>query len=365
MTSAPTFHGGRCVRYRYRYSRCSRCADACPHDALTLTDEGVTINDARCERCALCASSCRTEALAADNLPWGEFVRQALKQERFAFACTPSGEEGDAMAPCLGALNAGMLSFLAVRGVAVELRGSGHCERCHHAPRGHDLLTMNLDGVEALRRTVGDRRWGRVTLAAPSDGAPARHRAPYMASRRQLFRRAVNQGVTRFIRPVLEEPKDPAPDTAIRSAAPFTSLQRELLQTLKPDEMHPDALSMLHPAVPMARVEVSPGCTACEACARVCPTGALWVSESSDSWMLEFQFSRCVACDVCAEACRPGVLKLHDVDRLAFAMDESEPLYRLSKERCFQCARYFISDGKRNVCKVCGDDDQDFAQLFG
>lgn len=369
MASAPTFHASRCVRYRYQYSNCRRCADACPHEAVALTDQGVVIDDARCERCALCASSCRTEALMSDNLPWGDLVRQALKRGRFVFACTPSGEEGDAVVPCLGALNAGMLTYLAARGVGVGLKGSGHCGRCHHAPQGHDRLSLNLDGVEMLRRAAGDARWGKVTLAETSESERKWADEPYMASRRQIFRRAISEGVTRFIRPVLNEPADPAPATSIRAAAPFAAVQREMLRVIGSEGMHPDTVLSLHPALPLARADVSAGCTACEACARVCPTGALWVSEAGNSWTLEFQFSRCVACDVCVETCQPRVLKLADADRLAFEMTDSEPLYRFSKERCFQCDRHFIADdtagGNARVCKVCGDDDRDFASLFG
>ena len=52
-----------CTRYRYRYSECRRCADACPHEAIELTDEGVSVSDADCRQCALCAAACPTEAL--------------------------------------------------------------------------------------------------------------------------------------------------------------------------------------------------------------------------------------------------------------------------------------------------------------
>ena len=41
--SPPEFRAPHCTRYRYRYSECRRCADACPHNAIGLSDEGVTI----------------------------------------------------------------------------------------------------------------------------------------------------------------------------------------------------------------------------------------------------------------------------------------------------------------------------------
>ncbi|TRZ96361.1 MAG: 4Fe-4S ferredoxin, partial [Rhodocyclaceae bacterium] len=41
--ATPEFRASHCVRYRYRYSECARCLNACPHDAISLTDTGAAI----------------------------------------------------------------------------------------------------------------------------------------------------------------------------------------------------------------------------------------------------------------------------------------------------------------------------------
>mgnify|MGYP001022685286 FL=1 len=83
----PELRASRCTRYRFRYSACSRCADACPHDALALTDEGGRIDPARCQNCALCVTACPTDALASEALKPVDMLRQAIRHEHFTIAC--------------------------------------------------------------------------------------------------------------------------------------------------------------------------------------------------------------------------------------------------------------------------------------
>lgn len=364
MPTTPEFRAIRCVRYRYRYSQCRRCADACPHEAIAVSDDGLRIDGVRCQNCALCASACRTEALAAGNLVPIDLLKQAAKQERFAFACAPSDAEGDAVVPCLGALSPGMLAYLARRGIAVELRGSGHCSQCRHAPRGADQLALNLEGLGLLRQAAGGEQWADVALAGRGKSETKENRPRHDVSRRQLFRRFIGWGVDQAAGPGAS-PDRPVPLRAIRAAVPVQSAQRELLQALW--QTAGDALALRpHPVLPLAQLRVEPGCTACEACARVCPTGALQLKESNSVWALTFRFSRCVGCEVCLEACQPRVLRSLDVMAgSALREDQCVTLHSVPKKRCDRCSRVFVSAEPTDVCPVCRADDDDFASIFG
>jgi formate hydrogenlyase subunit 6/NADH:ubiquinone oxidoreductase subunit I len=105
------------------------------------------------------------------------------------------------------------------------------------------------------------------------------------------------------------------------------------------------------------------GCTTCEACARVCPTGALQLRESPVRWELAFRFSRCTACGVCVEVCQPGVLRF--TDSMDPAGSEAVTLHSLPKRRCARCDRFFVTAGSAELCPVCESDDADFLSIFG
>jgi len=42
--------------------RCGRCVEACPHDAITLNDDGPAIDAERCQACGACVSACPSGA---------------------------------------------------------------------------------------------------------------------------------------------------------------------------------------------------------------------------------------------------------------------------------------------------------------
>lgn len=368
--SIPEFHTDRCARYRYRYSECRRCADACPHDAVELLDVGIRLDSARCQNCALCTTACPTAALAAGNLPRLDLLRRAIKANRFSFACAPSGLAADAVVPCLGALDAAMLAYLAKRRIAVELHGSHRCAQCAHGARGEAQIAANIDAAEALEDGAAPEEWLAATFAEVEAGANGSK--DFRASRRQLFRRLVGRGVDEVARAAAPPAEFPVEEKAIRAGPWFVPEMRELLQIVcKRKDAGPGPRSggqpfqvVPHPALPLMDIRLKRGCTACEACFRACPTGAMQIREDNDGWNLVFLLDRCVGCGVCLEVCQPRVLYAAE----AFdATPEREPavLRQLAKQRCNRCDRFFVSPEPQETCPICADDQDAFSAIFG
>ncbi|MDD5241833.1 MAG: 4Fe-4S binding protein [Sulfuricella sp.] len=363
MLTQPEYRATRCTRYRYRYSECSRCAGACPHEAVALSDEGITINPSVCRNCALCAAACPTEAILPDNLPRIEILKRAVKLPEVTFACAPSGIKGDEIVPCLGGLDAAMLAYLAGRGVAVTLAGAHHCTECPHGAQGEARLGFSLNAVEVLRGIVGNDKWAEISV--PEGSETEAGKAGHNSSRRHLFRRFVGRGADQMMRPISATEQQPVPLKAIRFDAPFSTAGRELLQILFEAKQEERLPLPAHPALFVARVDIRPGCTACEACARACPTGAMQIRESATAWELGFQFSRCVSCGVCVEVCQPRVLHFQDEMKNLAKASSPVTLHALGKQRCARCDRFFISPAPAETCPICEGDDADFASLFG
>ena len=364
MLTLPEFRNQNCTRFRFRYSECRACADACPHDAIALSGEGISVSAKACQNCALCLAACPTEALTGRNLPRIDILKRTMKSRAVTFACAPSQCPGDETVPCLGALDAALLATLAGAGVAVTLAGTHHCTDCPHGAVAPRMIARNLEAVAALACAAGNPKWSAVTIAE-HDAADAQ--APrHDASRRHLFRRFLGAPASGVAQAASGVEARPVPLKAVRFAPAISTVGRELLQRLF-DAAPPAAA----PALPLAeglhvaRLEIAPGCTACEVCARACPTGAMQIAESVVGWLLNFQFSRCVGCGVCVEACQPRVLRFAATMDDLPAARETVTLHALNKQRCARCDRFFISPEPAEICTICQGDDDDFAAIFG
>lgn len=66
-----------------------------------------------------------------------------------------------------------------------------------------------------------------------------------------------------------------------------------------------------------------PRCTACEDCARACPTGAIRTHEGdAGARMLTLSYSSCIQCRACVEACGPTAITPGRAELVAFTRDQ-------------------------------------------
>lgn len=367
LTGTPELHDSRCTRYRFRYSDCRRCADACPHKAIELHDAGARIDATRCRDCGLCISTCHTGAWESASFQPIELLRQAIRKTTWRVTCAPAGGEADAVVPCLGALPAATLAYLARRGIQVSLHGTAHCAECAHGPLGAEQLRSSLDAVEALRDALvghGDAPWATPDIDRSAARVAHEPGSGTQASRRGLLRRLIRRATDDLSTPADAPARAAPPAQAIRAGSYRVPEQRDLLQIVcKHSDDNPIEMP-LDDALPLLQLSLQPGCTVCEACFRVCPTGALQIDENPGDWALSFNGDRCVGCLVCLEVCQPRVLQ---ADAVVDLRAERAPvrLLTLNKQRCKRCDRHFVSVEPQAQCAVCNDDQDAFLAIFG
>jgi len=372
----PDFRAKNCTRYRYCYSECRRCADACPHEAIALSDEGAALLADRCRNCGLCISACHTNAWTSPAFKPIDLLREAIKKTAWSIACEPSGCRGDAVVPCLGTIDAAWLAYMAKRRIPVSLHGSGHCADCAHGKTGEAQLRLNLDALDTLLAAATQRgddnssapNWIMPVLAEDTRQPGTRDKdigkSAIASSRRHLFRRIFGGGADNVVSKAGAGKTDKVPKKAIRAGSYALPEQRELLQIVCKQKDNQPFRVAYHEALPLMQLSLQSGCTLCEACFRACPTGALQIVENPGYWALTFQTDRCVACEVCLEVCQPRVL---DAAASFDARPEQAAITLISriKQRCSRCDRHFVSPAPEKTCPICRDDEDAFSVIFG
>ncbi len=326
----PRVDGGRCVHAFTEGASCRACVDACPWGAWVLDDEQLGGDPERCDGCGLCAPACPQQAIEVLARP----VRYRVQGREQAWAaCRPSGVPGGpGLLGCLHALGVDTLAHLAAEGVGQLFLSRGDCDRClYRRPVkgwGGGGRPAEFDSALAqVNALLGDQ--GRasmsVTWLSPEvwprarDAAAALHRPPGF-DRRAFFRRALGEVGTRL---------DSAPEGSPRTA-------RQRLPSDRGDRLRPQA----------PRIDAR-DCDGCDACQRLCPTGAIVFRAEPAAYVLEAD--ACSGCGLCVDHCVPGAIRVERGTR------RPQEEVALDSARCPLCGMGFhVPAGSRiDRCPTC------------
>jgi formate hydrogenlyase subunit 6/NADH:ubiquinone oxidoreductase subunit I len=285
----PEYHVGRCLAVKG--TGCTACADACPHEAITITRR-VAIDAIDCTGCGICVDVCPTGALEArGEAPVAATVRCSMV-------------EGDASSViCLARLAATDLLRSAESGGAVLL-AHGACAACSVGDasvpeRIHATAERARELAAVTRRPLDVRIEERERL---DHGMPARQ-----ISRRDLLRTS-GDGAKRVASSALAPLERLAgDDDAAAALSPLPRAWHDTLLALRSADLAADVL------VPARLPRIEPGCILCPSCTRACPTDALKrVFEEGGGTVLHLDPERCVGCDACMEVCPVDVIRMDD-----------------------------------------------------
>lgn len=353
---------GKCVRTRSRFSTCDACARVCPTNAITLEPPSLDMD--ACVRCGACIAVCPAGAFRGDDgvIELGDCVARSPAASVIELVCPrhPAPEEGPPGADlvirangCLAGLGPSAYVWL-LAGHADQLRVRlDACQSC----RIGSLQTQISRSIAAARSMIGDSgaqpRIAEIqdTLGQERIKRPVADAVRQSPSRRDLFRRiagsdrAVQEGMVGST----QETGD-LPEAALE--------RRRLISALTAyRSVHPDFVvggdGSLVGLVSLAIDEV---CQACGACARVCPTGALALQKTANSFSLSFRADMCSDCGACLTVCEPKAIRRQGTPGASVLLSAAPVVLRQGRlQRCEGCGAFFAATGAGKLCRVCSE----------
>lgn len=302
----PVLVESRCTRSRHAHSTCTRCAEACPADALQAREGGPGLVVARCIACGVCTAACPQDALLMRE----SLTAAPLKGCR-RFVCRQAGGEdtregGEVVpsqtVPCLLALGDEVLLMSALfHGKDPVTLVSACCSECLGEEIG-GRIESKLSVVEKKAADLG------ITLHCKRIQPRPRHDE----SRRLFWSRLIggtqagplqgsDQPVREALKRIQQEPAKRVPDSRRMSVAVLRVARGR--NPACADRL----LGGLLPAVDADK------CCTCTLCTAVCPTGALTLSYENRTATLRLDGAACSGCGLCADLCVQKAVHLEPV----------------------------------------------------
>lgn len=376
---APTAQAEYCLNLRHKAAGCTRCATACPADAITLDGGRPTLDSESCIRCGICLHACPTDVYEQPAAAEGTLLQSVamLPEQPIALVCPlhPTPEQSHAPVEvivrhsrCLAALSAADLLAISNHGQRELWLDDSPCTACPigaaHATLLNTVATTNalLDLADVVPNvytcTQNSERLVSIATRRPwVDGARPK------ISRRGLFA-ALRQSAQQMVERAIDRESSATPAASIQPRPVEQRLpqrlplsRQRLLQAMA--HLLPVAEKRIATTyLPLAAVHIdATTCSACNLCARFCPTGALQFTAASGEFQLDFLPLTCLDCGICAHACPEDAIQF--ADQLSTATLSNTNPQNLLQSQLTHCATCGAATAKRladrgaSLCYAC------------
>lgn len=355
VTRPTALQASRCLNARHSEADCSRCTAACPTQSITVTDTTVTVNLEDCLGCGLCLHICPAEvfetSLWTERIPLNNVGELQTAVVDFFCGCHPHPdtgipEIGSMQIPtCLVALSAGAWFELGLK-QTIRVRLDS-CEDCPLAGTTSAIL-QSVDTANDWLQNAGYDP-GIVCMTREDDTRTPVKRPVVSGKHMRMSRRGFFESLFGAAK---RERGSTLDDTVIESIGQKSPKKAPNL----PAWMARAAQVYAHNARETATsctvwpaIRIDANCAACNACTDHCPTGALNIRVTENTYTISFCAGCCVDCRICWASCPVGAITRSQ--QPAQTPFECQPVLQREVTGCVHCGRPATTED--HVCYWC------------
>ena len=316
-----------CVNRRQRRLECRKCVQICPRQVYDANLAAAPKWD-QCQNCGLCVTACASRCIAPSPVNMKRHLMLAEKTGEITISCRQSGVETGHVEACIAQLPWEFLAYLALGGKLILNLKS--CKDCPH----EDCLELLEDQLYRLKCFLGAESYAQhVMLCFDENHVPE----PEGVSRRDFFKSVAHGG-----RQVGALAVTDAAGVKIDGMI-YRRMLAERVRALAAQEDF------------VCRMELpwfSEKCYGCGICAKLCPNGAIEVSEGENGMRRMYVTPyKCTACGVCMETCREGGVEEICAARLPSL--ERVMMAEVKSVSCARCGRAISPAAGQEYCAAC------------
>ena len=285
----------RCLSIRFSESGCRRCVEICPHNAISIDDQ-LSINPQRCTGCLLCTTVCPSGALEINHSLAA--CRAALaKVANPVLGCCRTVATSNSTLACLGGLSDEHVAFLTHSLTGNLTLNLGNCDGCPNSA----MLPLLLQRVQWFMESGMEQGGCRIGTADVDPKVVLEHqkldrRSFFSSLRSTLFQSAA------VVMHTATEPVERSSSYGDKRVPQRRELLNLIIPKLTAELQQLFSYHFVH------QVSFSPGCTACQGCVAICPSGALTTRDRHQQ--PDFVPVRCTGCELCVEFCLDRAIQL-------------------------------------------------------
>ena len=354
----------RCLHTKYKYSDCEACFDICPVNAIKQTKPPM-LNIEDCINCLACLPICPMGAYRADDaIPSLLRCANRAQVDNIDLVCNyhsnpyegiDGSELGIRLRGCLASLGSAAflsLSLFNFKHITIRI---DECESCEL----HSLQTYIQRNVKRAQflLSIWDER--TLTLSIANNPKTTSIERPLWdadnppLSRRDLFRFASSQSrlaIARSLNKDVDSHKHLLGQERKRELSAIDHLLKE----------NPANHNFTLEGMGYSMLSITEKCNACEACARICPTGAISVKREENHFQLLFSPRTCISCDICQRICFVSAIEIDTAPTFQqiFPQSTSISLFETELIFCENCGSRIPAQLDATLCSICAQRQQ-------